>query len=56
MLKPEEYFDPLPPEDRDTEFIAMESRSFGRNVWDTFSNNRLALIGLVCLLLIVLTA
>ena len=31
MLKPEEYFDPLPPEDRDTEFIAMESRSFGRN-------------------------
>ena len=51
MLKPEEYFDPLPPEDRDTEFIAMESRSFGRNVWDTFSNNRLALIGLVCLLM-----
>ncbi len=56
MLKPEEYFDPLPPEDRDTEFIAMESRSFGRNVWDTFSKNRLALIGLICLTLIILTA
>ena len=56
MLKPEEYFDPLPPEDRDTEFIAMESRSFGRNVWDTFSKNHLALIGLICLTLVVLTA
>ena len=56
MLKPEEYFDPLPPEDRDTEFIAMESRSFGRNVWDTFSKNRLALTGLICLALIILTA
>ena len=56
MLKPEEYFDPLPQEDRDTEFIAMESRSFGRNVWDSFSRNRLALIGLICLVLIVLTA
>ena len=56
MLKPEEYFDPLPPEDRDTEFIAMESRSFGRNVWDTFSKNRLALTGLICLTLVVLTA
>ena len=51
-----EYFDPLPPEDRDTEFIAMESRSFGRNVWDAFSKNRLALMGLICLALIILTA
>ena len=33
MLRPEEYFDPLPQEDRDAQFVAMESKSFARNVW-----------------------
>ena len=56
MLKPEEYFEPLPPEDRDTERISVEAGSFGRNVWETFRKNRLALIGLVCLALIILAA
>ena len=56
MLRPEEYFEPLPPEERDAEFIAMESKSFGRNVWESFSRNRLALIGLICLAVICLAA
>lgn len=56
MLKPEEYFEPLPPEERDSEFIAMESKSFGRNVWESFSRNRLALIGLIVLAVIVVVA
>lgn len=56
MLRPEEYFEPLSPEDRDTEFIAMESKSFARNVWETFSRNRLALIGLILLVIVVLAA
>ncbi len=56
MLKPEEYFEPLPREDRDAEFIAMESKSFARNVWESFSNNRLALIGLIVLAAIVIAA
>ena len=56
MLKPEEYFDPLPPEDRDTGFIAIESKSFGRNVWESFCRNRLALLGLICLAAMLLLA
>lgn len=56
MLRPEEYFEPLSPEDRDTEFIAMESKSFARNVWETFSRNRLALIGLILLVVVVLAS
>ena len=56
MLKPEEYFEPLPPEERDSEFIAMERCSFARNVWESFSRNRLALVGLICLTVMVLIA
>ena len=56
MLKPEEYFEPLPKEDKDTEFIAVEMKSFARDVWERFAANRLALIGLICLLAVVLAA
>ena len=56
MLRPEEYFDPLPQEDRDAQFVAMESKSFARNVWESFSRNRLALVGLILLTLLVCAA
>ena len=56
MLRPEEYFDPLPQEDRDAQFVAMESKSFARNVWESFSRNRLALVGLILLALLVCAA
>lgn len=56
MLKPEEYFEPLPIEERDSEFIAMERKSFARNVWESFSHNRLALAGLICLTVMLLFA
>ena len=56
MLKPEEYFEPLPAAERDTEFIAMESKSFARDVWERFSANRLALAGLICLTAVILIA
>ena len=56
MLQPNEYFEPLPAEDRDSEFIAMESKSFARNVWESFSADRLALIGLILLAVIILAA
>lgn len=56
MLKPEEYFEPLPAEERDAEFAAMDSRSFARNVWESFSRNRLALAGLILLVIILLAA
>ena len=56
MLRPEEYFDPLPQEERDAQFVAMESKSFARNVWESFSRNRLALVGLILLALLVCAA
>ena len=56
MLRPEEYFDPLPQEDRDGQFIAIQSKSFARNVWESFSRNRLALVGLILLALLVCAA
>ena len=56
MLRPEEYFEPLPQEDRDAQFVAMESKSFARNVWESFSRNRLALVGLILLALLVCAA
>ena len=56
MLRPEEYFDPLPQEDCDAQFVAMESKSFARNVWESFSRNRLALVGLILLALLVCAA
>ena len=56
MLRPEEYFDPLPQEDRDAQFVAMESKSFARNVWESFSRNRLALVGLILLAVLLCAA
>lgn len=56
MLRPEEYFEPLPQEDRDGQFIAIQSKSFARNVWESFSRNRLALVGLILLALLVCAA
>ena len=56
MLRPEEYFDPLPQEDRDGQFVAIQSKSFARNVWESFSRNRLALVGLILLALLVCAA
>ena len=55
-MRPEEYFDPLPQEDRDAQFVAMKSKSFARNVWESFSRNRLALVGLILLALLVCAA
>ena len=56
MLRPEEYFDPLPQEERDAQFVAMESKSFARNVWESFSRNRLALVGLILLAVLLCAA
>ena len=56
MLRPEEYFEPLPQEDRDAQFVAIQSKSFARNVWESFSRNRLALVGLILLAVLVCAA
>ena len=56
MLQKSEFFKPIDKSEQDSEFIAMEPRSFWHDVWDRFRSNRRALIGLIVLLLIVLLA
>ena len=56
MLQKSEFLKPIDKSEQDSEFIAMEPRSFWHDVWDRFRSNRRALIGLIVLLLIVLLA
>ncbi len=56
MLNPSEYFEPLDPADKGDEYVAMESRTFGRDAWERFCGNRRALFGLILLGVIVLAA
>lgn len=56
MLQKSEFFNPIDKSEQDSEFIAMEPRSFWHDVWDRFRSNRRALIGLIVLLFIVLLA
>ena len=56
MLQKSEFFIPIDPSEQDSEFIAMEPRSFWHDVWDRFRSNRRALVGLIVLLIIVLLA
>ena len=56
MLQKSEFFKPIDKSEQDSEFIAMEPRSFWHDVWDRFRSNRRALIGLIVLLIIVLLA
>ena len=52
MLQKSEFFNPIDKSEQDSEFIAMEPRSFWHDVWDRFRSNRRALIGLIVLLFI----
>lgn len=42
MLKPEEYFEPLPASEKNEEYIAMKSKSFAKDVWERFCSNKRA--------------
>lgn len=55
-MKKEEYFEPIDKSEQNSEFIAMEPRSFARDVWERFKSNRRALAGFVVLTLIILLA
>ena len=52
-MKKEEYFEPIDKSEQNSEFIAMEPRSFARDVWERFKSNRRALAGFVVLTLII---
>lgn len=49
-------FERLDDSEKNTEFIAMESKTYLRDAWDCFKKNRLALGGLMFLLFMILMA
>ncbi len=49
----DELFELLPEEEKNSEFIAMESKTFLQNAWGRYKKNRLAMIGLAFLIVMV---
>jgi oligopeptide transport system permease protein len=56
MLRPEEYFEPLPASEQNDDVILVERKSFSQDVWERFCSNRRAVFGLILLGIIVLVA
>lgn len=52
----EKMFEKLPDDEKNSEFIAMESKTFLRDVWDRYKKNKLAMIGLIFLITMVVMA
>lgn len=52
----EKLFEKLPDDEKNSEFIAMESKTFLRDVWDRYKKNKLAMIGLIFLVIMVVMA
>lgn len=52
----EKMFEKLPDDEKNSEFIAMESKTFLRDVWDRYKKNKLAMIGLIFLIIMVIMA
>lgn len=52
----EKMFEKLPDDEKNSEFIAMESKTFLRDVWERYKKNKLAMIGLIFLVIMVVMA
>ena len=52
----EKMFEKHPDDEKNSEFIAMESKTFLRDVWDRYKKNKLAMIGLIFLVIMVVMA
>ena len=52
----EKMFEKLPDDEKNSEFIAMESKTFLRDVWDRYKKYKLAMIGLIFLVIMVVMA
>lgn len=52
----EKMFEKLPDDEKNSEFIAMESKTFLRDVLDRYKKNKLAMIGLIFLIIMVVMA
>lgn len=51
-----QWFEPLPAEAKNSEFIAMESKTFLQEAWERFKRNKMAVAGLIILVLFALLA
>ena len=51
-----DWFAPLPEEEKNSEFIAMESKTFIQGAWERFKKNKMAFAGLIILILFALLA
>ncbi len=52
----DDLFEKLPEDDKNSEFIAIASKTFARDAWDRFKKNKLALYGLIFLIIMILLA
>ncbi|MBQ1508282.1 MAG: ABC transporter permease [Erysipelotrichaceae bacterium] len=52
----DDLFELLPDEEKNSEFITVESKTFFRDAWDRFRKNRLALFGLIFIALMIIAA
>ena len=52
----DDMFELLDDSEKNSEFIAIESKTFARDAWDRFKKNKLALAGLIFLVIMVLCA
>ena len=47
-----EWFDPIDPSRKNSEFIAVESKSFLKEAWGRFCKNPMAVLGLVVIVIL----
>lgn len=52
----DKLFEKLPDSEKNSEFIAIESKSFFKDAWDTFKKNKLALVSLIIIGIMILFA
>ncbi|MBR1710680.1 MAG: ABC transporter permease [Clostridia bacterium] len=53
---PDDLFAPLPESEKDSEFVAMESKTYFADAWSRFRKNKLAITSLVFIALMILAA
>lgn len=56
LVLTKEMFEKLPEDEKNSEFIAMESKTFLKDVWDRYRKNKLALAGLIFIVVMILLA
>ena len=56
LVLTDEQFEKLPEEEKNSEFIAVAIKTFAKDAWDRFRKNKLALAGLIFLIVMILLA